>query len=174
MSRKRLIQADTSIQPESLTNSDKVMASVIGEQEMENNNSASQVKAASTDLSNSFCGQVNAEVISADNSLIGIIHGNAISLKDSLIGIASSQRPTLQGVIGVSLGQDTVLNDTRTGLVIAQEVRSDHIQTVLLIANHVNGSVEVLADHRSIAIFGIAVGLSLGFIFSLFRLLRGR
>jgi len=174
LSRKRLIQADTSIQPESLTNGDKVVASVGGELEMVDNNSTSQVKDASTDLNNSFCGQVNAAVISADNSLIGIIHSNAISLKDSLIGIASSQKPTLQGVIGVSLGQDTVLNDTRTGLVVAQEVRSDHIQTVLLIANHVDGPVEVLADHRSIAIFGIAVGFSLGLIFSLFRLFRGR
>ena len=174
MSRKRPILAVTSAPPESLINSDRVRAGVEGEHEKLGNNSADQVKTISADLNNSLCGQVNAEVVSANNSLIGIIHSNEISLKDSLIGIASSQKPTLHGVIGVSLGQDTILNDTRTGLVVAQEVRSDHIQTVLLIAGHVDGPVEVLADYRSIAIFGISVGLALGFIFSLFRLFRGR
>lgn len=133
-----------------------------------------RIENTSEDFESKVTEQIIADHVTADNSFVGIIHSQAVELNNCIIGIASSHQPNLQGAIGVSIGQESILTDSRAGVVVAREVKSNHIQSVLLIAGKVEGPVEVLVDYRSIAIFGAVVGAILGVFFSLFRLLRGR
>ena len=70
------------------------------------------------------------------------------------------------------IGQSVTLNDHRTGLVVTREVNGGHIQSVIFLAGTSNAPVETIVDQRSVALFGIATGVAMGLVLSLFRFLK--
>jgi hypothetical protein len=80
----------------------------------------------------------------------------------------------VNGNIGVLIGQTAALNDSRTGVMITKEINAAKVQSVIVMAGKINGPVETLVDQRSVALFGVATGVAIGLVFSLFRLLRRR
>lgn len=133
-----------------------------------------QVNAVTVQMEDSLAGQVTAEEVSVSESLIGLVQTRDLEAQNSLLAVSSATSAVVHGVVGVSIGQETTLADTRAGVIVTNQLTSNHIQSVVVIANHINGPVEVFADRRSIALFGILAGLALGIVFSVFRLLRGR
>jgi hypothetical protein len=72
------------------------------------------------------------------------------------------------------IGQAVALEESRAGLVVSRQVHGGRLSTVVLIAGKVNAPVETIVDSRSIALFGIAMGITFGLVTAIFKLLRPR
>jgi hypothetical protein len=130
------------------------------------------VNATNVTMRNSGVRQVNGQSITVNNSGIGIMHGSSVSVNDGGMGICSVTDANVNGNVGMMIGQSVTLNNHRTGLVVTREVHSDHVQSIFFLAGRSDGPVETILDQRSVALFGLASGIAMGLVLSLFRLLK--
>ena len=130
------------------------------------------VNSTNVTIRNSGVRQVNGQSITVANSGVGIMHGTSVSVSDGGMVICSATDASVNGNVGVMIGQSVALNNHRTGLVVTREVHSGHVQSILFLAGRSDGPVETILDQRSVALFGIASGIAMGLVFSLFRLLK--
>ncbi len=134
--------------------------------------SVDMVNSTNATIRNSGIRQVNGQSITIANSGIGIMHGSSVSVSDGGLGICSATDANVNGHVGVMIGQSVTLNNHRTGLVVTREAHGGHIQSIVFLAGHSDAPVETILDQRSVALFGLASGIAMGLVFSLFRLLK--
>jgi hypothetical protein len=130
------------------------------------------VNAQTATLENSIAGRVNAEETQLDRSVVVVVQGTNIQAEQSCVGIASVTQATVNGPVGIMIGQSATFNNHRTGLVITNEVHGGPIQSVFFVAGKTSVPVETIVDQRSVALFGLAAGVALGLVISLFRLFK--
>ena len=130
------------------------------------------VNSTSATIRNSGVRLVNGQSITVSNSGVGIMHGTSVSVSDGGMVICSATDANVNGNVGVMIGQSVALNNHRTGLVVTREVHGGHIQSIFFLAGRSDAPVETILDQRSVAIFGLASGIAMGLVFSLFRLLK--
>ncbi len=131
-----------------------------------------QVTADTATIRNSNVRQVGGQTVSVTNSVTGVVHGTNINVTNSSLGVCSASEANIQGNVGVMIGQSVALNNHRTGLVVTRDVTGGHIQSVIFLAGQSHAPVETIVDQRSVALFGLATGISIGLVLSIFRLLK--
>jgi len=137
-----------------------------------NQSSANLVSGNTVTLRDSSVRQINGETISINNSALGVAHGANLHLADSAVGICSATQADLTGNVGVMVGQSVSFTNHNSGLVIAREVHGNHVHAIIFLAGRSDAPVETIVDQRSVAMFGLATGIAMGLVFSLFRLLK--
>jgi hypothetical protein len=133
---------------------------------------ANQVIAETLAIRESEVHNVNGQSVSIAQSSVGVAHGAVINVSAGSVGICSATEATVDGNVGMMIGQNVTLNNHRTGFVVTREVHSDNIRAVFFLAGQSNGLVETIVDQRSVALFGLAAGVAMGLVFSLFRLFK--
>ena len=137
-----------------------------------NQSNANHVTANTVTIRNSGVRQVNSQTVSIANSGTGVVHGTNISVTNGGLGVCSASEANIQGDVGIMIGQSVALNNHRTGLVITRDVTGGHIQSIFFLAGQTHAPVETIVDQRSVALFGLATGISIGLVLSLYRLLK--
>jgi hypothetical protein len=66
------------------------------------------------------------------------------------------------------------LGNTYAGLVAGSEIRGERIESVILLARHVDGDIKTVVDTRGAVIAGLVGGLFAGLMFLLTRALFGK
>lgn len=134
--------------------------------------SAELVNGTSVSLSDSTIRQVNGQSITIEDSPTGVVHGASLSVNNSPLGICSVSDANVNGSVGLMIGQTVTLNNHRSGLIITNEAHGGHIRSIVFLAGKTDAPVETLMDQRSVALLGLAGGVALGLVLSLFRFLR--
>lgn len=106
----------------------------------------------------------------------GILKAEAgtINVTEGGVGIVSAQEANLNGPVMAVYSQTALVNENRTGILAAREVRGEKINTVVLLAGEVHGNVETVVSQREAALFGIALGAALGIVIGIFRWLTAK
>jgi len=78
------------------------------------------------------------------------------------------------GQAGVVIAGTANLGNTYAGAVVGEQVKSERIETLILLSNHVEGEVQTVVDTRSALIAGMVGGLLTGTILLIGRLVFGR
>jgi hypothetical protein len=73
--------------------------------------------------------------------------------------------------MAVVLSDQVDMAQSRSNIVIARDVKADHVQAKVFLARTVNGEVETLLDGPRTALAGLFAGLGLGLVITLARLL---
>jgi hypothetical protein len=114
---------------------------------------------------------VNAQQLYAIDSGLGVVQCNQVKIENGGAIVISAQEANLSGNSLLVISNSATLEDQRSGAILAREVHGKgKIQTVVLLAGQVNSPVETIVDQRSLALFGVLVGLSMGLVLSIFRL----
>lgn len=131
-----------------------------------------QVTAETVDFNNGAIQTVNSHNLTFQNGAVLVVHSNVLNFSNGGIGVASSQESTVNGNIGVLVSQTAMVNESQTGLMVAREIRGEKIKALIILAGETHGNVETIVDQRGIALFGLAVGIAISLVFSLFRILK--
>lgn len=93
--------------------------------------------------------------------------------------VPSSNIPYLQtpavevkGNIGILVADTASIQRSRSGIIIAREIRGDKLQSVLMIARKTDAPVQTVIDQRSMLLFGLVFGVISGLVLSIFRMLK--
>ncbi len=136
--------------------------------------SVNKIDSESVDFSNGGIQMVNAQNLFFKNGGILTAHANELNLSDGGIGIASSHEFNLTGNAGIVVSQAATVKEGPVGLLVSRDVQGTKIKTVVLLAGETHAPVETMVDQRSVALFGLAAGIAMGMVFSIFRLFKGR
>ena len=134
----------------------------------------SQVSAADVTVSDSIVRQVTSQQVTVSDSLVGLAQANQFSAQESFVMAANAGSAALNGVAGTFTAESAVLTDSRVGVLVGREVTGQNLQSTVLIAGKVNGSVTTLIDTRTAALFGLIMGVSMGIVMSLWRFIFRR
>jgi hypothetical protein len=137
-----------------------------------NQSNANQVTANTVTIRNSGVRQVDGQTVTITDGGTGIVQGTNISVTNGNLGVCSASEANIQGDVGVMIGQSVALNNHRTGLIVSRDVTGGHIQSVIFLAGQSHAPVDTIVDQRSVALFGLATGISIGLVLSIFRLLK--
>ena len=113
---------------------------------------------------------VDADSFAAQQSIIGGVNAESAELVNSVIGGVNATLVNAQGAIGAVAGQTVTVEGARVGVTAAREVRGGRIESVVLLANHVEGEVHTVVDTRGAVIAGLVGGLIAGMIFLVGRI----
>jgi hypothetical protein len=158
--------------PAAVKKTNAVLNSVQADAVQINKSSVIHVTGETVTARDSGIRQITAQTVDLTNSVVAVAHGAQININSGGVGICSASDATINGNTGVMIGQSVTLNDHRSGLVVTREVNGGHIQSVIFLAGHSNAPVETIVDQRSVALFGIATGVAMGLVLSLFRILK--
>jgi hypothetical protein len=95
-------------------------------------------------------------------------------MTNSTAGAIRADHINVIGSAGVVLANSVDLGNTYAGLVAGGNVRSDQIETLIFLGNHVEGDVQTVVDTRSALIAGMVGGLMTGIVLLIGRLVFGR
>jgi hypothetical protein len=115
------------------------------------------ILANSVSIREGIARQVNAQTVTMTNSGIGVMHASSINITNGGSGIVSAEEAKITGNVGVMIGQSVHLNNHRT---------------ILFLAGKSDAPVETILDQRSVALFGLTLGIAMGLVLSIFRLLK--
>jgi repressor of nif and glnA expression len=160
------------VEPSAVNKARAALNTVEGDVVQINQSSINQVNGDTVKVQGSSVRHIAGQSISAANSIVMMAQGNNINVSNGGVGICSVANATVNGNLGVMVGQSVTLNDHRTGLIISRDVHGGPIQSVFFIAGQTHAPVETIVDQRSVALFGAAAGVALGLVLGIFRLLK--
>lgn len=133
---------------------------------------ANLINAAQVNIHESGVRQVSGQSVTITGGITGVVHAADLNITDGNIGISSASDANINGNVAVMIGQSVTLNNHRTGLVITGQVHGGPTRSIIFLAGRSDAPVETIVDQRSVALFGLATGVAMGLVFSLFRLLK--
>jgi hypothetical protein len=95
-------------------------------------------------------------------------------MTNSAAGAVRADTVNVNGSAGVVLANSVELGNTYAGLVAGGNVRSESIETLIFLGNHVEGDVQTMVDTRSALIAGTVGGVLAGVVLLIGRLVFGR
>jgi hypothetical protein len=133
---------------------------------------ANLIEANTVNIQDGGVRQIHGQTVSITGGGVGIAHANHLTITNGDIVICSSSDANVNGNVAVMIGQSVTLNNHRTGLVITKEVHGGPTRSIIFLAGKSDAPVETIVDQRSVALFGLATGVAMGLVLSLFRLLK--
>lgn len=88
------------------------------------------------------------------------------------IPFLQSQQMEFEGNVGLLLADTANVLPSRSGIIIAREIRGDKLQSVLMITRKTDAPVQTVIDQRSMLMFGMMFGVISGLVFNIFRMLK--
>jgi len=158
-----------------VTNLEQVGVEVIEAEMVRMYQSAAQeITADEVALQQAAALDVTAAEVSTHESALGLVNAKEVELNNSAAGAIRAEHVNLVGGAGVVLADSVNLGNTYAGLVAGGNVRSDSIETLIFIGNHVEGDVQTVVDTRSALIAGTVGGVLAGVVLLIGRLVFGR
>jgi hypothetical protein len=148
--------------------------SVLAEMVRMHQSSAQKVEAADIELNQSAAAQVKAEKLSAHNTALGMVQSDKITSQNSAIGAVKADEAYLNGVVGVVAADTVEFGNTYAGIIAGREVRGERIESIILLARHVDGNVKTVVDTRGAVIAGLLGGLFAGLVLLVGRMVFRR
>jgi len=135
---------------------------------------AQEITADEVDLQQSATLDVTTAEMSAREAALGLVTARNVELNNSAVGIIRAETANITGSAGVVLAESANLGNTYAGLVAGSQVRSEKIESLILLARNVEGDVQTVIDTRSALIAGMVGGLFAGIFMLVGRMLFGR
>lgn len=167
-------QSTESVQGETISLGNSRIQSVEGTSVQLNQCGVIDIHAENAEIHDSGMRHVVGQQISVTDSLMLVMQAGSAEVTDSAIGLLKAQELTVNSPIGLAIGQNIQVNQTRAGILAANEIHGEKIESFVVLASQVNGSIETKIGPRGLALIGVTAGLTLGLVVSLVNVLRSR
>jgi hypothetical protein len=117
---------------------------------------------------------MTAAEVTAHEAALGLVKASDVEMTNSAAGAIRADHVNVIGSAGVVLANSVDLGNTYAGLVAGGNVRSERIETLIFLGNHVEGDIQTVVDTRSALIAGMVGGLLAGIVLLIGRLMFGR
>ena len=135
---------------------------------------AMEVRADEVEINKSAVFNVKTDRASAQESALGMARAGEVTMQNSILGMARAENADLRGVSGVIVGGNVTLDHAYAGIAAGRQVRGEKIESIVLLARHVEGDVQTVVDARGALIAGMVGGLFTGMMLLLGRVLFDR
>lgn len=134
---------------------------------------AQEITADEVDLQQSAALDVTTAEVSAREAALVLVTARDVEMTNSAAGIIRAETANIEGSAGVVLAESANLGNTYAGVVAGSQVRSERIESLILLARNVEGDVQTVIDTRSALIAGMVGGLFAGIFLLVGRMLFG-
>lgn len=135
---------------------------------------AQTVVSSDAGLHQSAALEVKTENAAAHESALGLVNAVAVNMENSGAGALLAETVQMNGYAGAVIAENAEVGTAYVGVVAGREVRAQRIESVVMLARHVEGDVQVMLDARGALIAGLLGGALAGSILLIGRLLFGR
>jgi len=135
---------------------------------------AQEITADEVDLQQSAALDVTTAEVSAREAALGLVTARDVELNNSAVGIIRAETANIAGSAGVVLAESANLGNTYAGVVAGGQVRSERIESLILLARNVEGDIQTVVDTRGALIAGMVGGLFAGIFLLVGRMLFDR
>lgn len=175
MAEKKIDPEESVEETPQVTNLDMTSVEVIEAEMVRMHQSAAQeITADEVDLHQSVALDVTTVDVSAHEAALGLVNAKDVEMTNSAAGVIRAENVSMVGQAGVVLADSVDMGNTYAGLVAGGQVRGERIETLILLANHVEGDVQTMVDTRSALIAGTVGGVLAGVVLLIGRLVFGR
>lgn len=136
--------------------------------------SVTDLQAETAEIHESALRHTAAQEMTLVDSMVLIAQAGQANISESLVGGVKAQDVVVNGNTVVAAGQNVHLQQSKAGIVAGNQVTGEKIETVLLLAQTVNGPVETKIGPRGLALMGVAAGITTGLVVSLVNFLRSK
>jgi hypothetical protein len=175
MAEKKVEQVENEEETPQVTNLEETSVEVIEAEMVRMHQSAArEITAEEVSMQQAAALDVTAADISTHESALGLIKASDVEMTNSAAGAIRADHVNVIGTAGVVLANSVDLGNTYAGLVAGGNVRSEQIETLIFLGNHVEGDVQTVVDTRSALIAGTVGGVLAGVVLLIGRLMFGR
>lgn len=135
---------------------------------------AETITAEEVEMQNSAAGSVKANIVTGHMVLMGAVNAGEVSVQEGGVGYAQAEKVSVSGYTGAVMGGSVEIHNGMVGFAAGREVHVNESRTGLLLAQTLNGNVNTLLDTRGALIIGLTAGLFAGLMLLLGRMLFGR
>ncbi len=167
-------QSTESVQGEIISLVNSRIQSVEGASVRLNQCGVIDIRAENAEIHDSGTRHVVGQQISVSDSLMLFAQAGSAEVTDSAIGLVNTQELTANSPVVLAVGQNIQVNQTRAGILAAGEIHGEKIESIIVLARQVNGSIETKIGPRGLALIGVTAGVTLGLVVSLVNILRSR
>ena len=158
-----------------VTNLDMTSVEVIDAEMVRMHQSAAQeISADEVAMQQAAALDVTAAEISTHQTGLALVSAKEVELNNSAAGAIRAENVNVVGGAGIVLANSVNLGNTYAGLVAGGNVRSESIETLIFLGNHVEGDVQTVVDTRGALIAGTVGGVLAGVVLLIGRLVFGR
>jgi hypothetical protein len=122
------------------------------------------VVAEELELHQSAAARATAQQVNGREAAVGMLQAGEVDLTNSGVGAIRAQSVSLDGRAGLVVTDSAELGDTYLGALVSRQVQAERIQSVVLLARHVEGDVSTVIDTQSAVLAGMVGGLFMGMI----------
>jgi hypothetical protein len=97
-----------------------------------------------------------------------------VTLQDSVAAAVRAEKISVNGNAGLVVAESVEFGNAYAGVVAGREIRSEKIESIILLARNVDGNVTTVIDTRGALIAGLVGGLFAGSMLLLGRMVFGR
>jgi hypothetical protein len=171
------------IEPEELPELDQSQVTNISQAEVQSvhaelvrmhQSAAETINADEVELQQSAAGNMKANHVSAHQSAMARVEAGEVLAQNSAMGFVQAEKASVSGYTVAAIVGSADVHHGITGLVVGRDIHIQDSRTILLLGQNVNGDVTTLMDSRSALIAGLIGGLFAGLILLLGRALFGR
>ena len=175
MAEKKIDPNDEQAETSQVTNLTTTSVDVIEAELVRLHQSAVQeITAEEVELHQSIALDIATAELHAHEAALGMVTAKEVEITNSGVGIIRADHVNVAGSAGVVLAETANLGNTYAGVVAGDQVRSERIESLVLLARHVEGDVQTVVDTRAALIAGMVGGLLTGIILLIGRLVFGR
>jgi hypothetical protein len=175
MAKKKAEQEETVEETPQVTNLEETSVEVIEADMVRMHQSAAQeITADEVSMQQAAALDVTAAEVTANEAALLLVNAKEVEMNNSAAGLVRAENVNLVGGAGVVLANTANLGNTYAGLVASGNVRSDSIETLIFLGNHVEGDVQTVVDTRAALIAGTVGGVLAGVVLLIGRLVFGR
>jgi hypothetical protein len=137
---------------------------------------AEQVIATEVELKQGGANRIQAQDVKFSDGAAAFIQASSVTFTDGGVGAIRAQDVSLEdGGAGVIYSERVNLGvETSAGVIVAQQVSSEKVQTKVLLAGNVEGDVETVMNTQQALFAGMAAGAVIGFFLFLGQLFSRR
>lgn len=161
-------------QPEVVNISHADVEAVTAEMVRMHQSNAQTITSDDVEMNVSAVAVVNSKAITTRQSLIGGVNAGSAQFAGGFVGGLRGTNIDAEGVIGGVVAETVNLQNARVGLTVGKEVRGGQVESLVLLAGHVEGEVHTAVDTRGAILAGLVGGLVTGVVMLVGRYLFRR
>ena len=136
--------------------------------------SAETITADDVEMQQSAAANLTAARVSTHQSVLANVSADEVLSEQSFTGMVQAEKASIGGYTGAVVARAAEVRYAMAAVVVGKDVHVEESRTVLLIGQNVQGNVTTLMDTRSALIAGLVAGLFSGIMLLLGRTLFGR
>lgn len=134
-----------------------------------------RVDGGEVDLQQSAALQISAQNISAQTTSIASAWAESFAMQESAAAVVRATQADLDGHVGLILARSVRMGaGSRSCLLVANQVKTEHLRTNILLARQVEGPIETAMDTRQVLLASLVAGVAAGTVLLLGQILFRR